>query len=55
MNPRRIGFENPQDLSAFDEGEKAQLRELARKAITGRGDADPLPSKILPELTEEAQ
>ena len=43
------------DLSSFDESEKAQLRQLARKAITGGSRADPLPSQILPELTEEAQ
>jgi hypothetical protein len=42
-------------VSAFDEGEKAQLRELGRKAITGRGGADPLPSQVVPELTEKAR
>jgi hypothetical protein len=43
------------DLSAFDESEKAQLRKLARKAITGGGRADPLPSKMLTECTKEAR
>jgi hypothetical protein len=43
------------DLSAFDESEKAKLREVARKAITGGGGADSFPSKVVPELTEKAR
>jgi hypothetical protein len=39
------------DLSAFDESEKKQLRELARKAITGGGGK---PELALPAISEEA-
>jgi hypothetical protein len=43
------------DLSAFDDGERAQLRELARKAITGGSGAAPLPSQMLPKIAEKAR
>ncbi len=39
------------DLSCFDESEKAKLRELARKAITGGGE---IPKLVLPATSEEA-
>jgi hypothetical protein len=40
------------DLSAFDESEKATLRRLARKAITGGGGK---PVAALPATAEEVR
>ena len=43
------------DLSHLSSVDQDKLRELARLVITGRGGADPLPSKMLTECTKEAR